>query len=237
MQPVRDFQAPGNETLVNELLSWMEFPRLFLSTPTLFDVPEGNGRPVLVMPGFGAGDLSTLPLRRYLALINYRVSGWQQGSNTGEVLELLEAMKSLTLEEADRHSEKIDLVGWSLGGYIAREVARELPDQVNSVITLGSPVVGGPKYTRVAPFFAARGMDLDDIERDVDARYDIALQVPVTAIFSKRDGVVSWAACIDCVSDGVEHVEVNASHLGLGYSADVYRIVAKRLALHAPNSA
>lgn len=234
MQQVRDFGVPGNETLVNEMFSWLEFPRLILSTPLLFDVPPGDGRPVLVIPGFGAGDLSTLPLRRYLELINYQVSGWLQGSNDGDVLALLESMKELTLKEADRREQKVDLIGWSLGGYIAREVSRELPDQINSVITLGSPVVGGPKYTRVAPVFAAQGMDLDEIEREVDARYDTPLQVPVTAIYSKRDGVVAWEACIDHVSDTVEHVEVNASHIGLGYSADVYRIIAKRLALHAP---
>ncbi len=234
MQQVRDFQAPGPDALINEFFSWMEFPRLFLSTPTLLDVPDGAGRNVLVMPGFGAGDLSTLPLRRYLEMINYRVSGWQQGSNNGDVMALLERMKTLTVSEAENSGQKIDLIGWSLGGYIAREVARELPQHVNSVITLGSPVVGGPKYTRVAPVFAAQGMDLDEIEREVDARYATPLVVPVTAIYSKRDGVVSWEACIDQVSDVVEHIEVNASHIGLGYSAEVYDIVARKLNHHSP---
>lgn len=235
MQEVRDFQAPGNDKLVNEFFSWLEFPRLFLSTPALFDVPEGQGRKVIVMPGFGAGDLSTLPLRQYLQLIRYDVTGWMQGSNNGDVLALLNAMKEKTLREADQYGGPVDLIGWSLGGYIAREVARDLPDAVNSVITMGSPVVGGPKYTRVAPVFAMRGDNMDDIERQVDERYEVPLKVPVTAIYSKSDGVVAWEACIDPVSDVVEHVEVNASHLGLGYSADVYRIVARRLAEHAPS--
>lgn len=236
MKEVRDFQAPGNDKLVNEFFSWMEFPRLFLSTPSLFDVPAGNRRKVIVLPGFGAGDLSTVPLRRYLQAIRYDVKGWMQGSNTGDVLELLDLMKEKTLHEASISDGPVDLIGWSLGGYIAREVARDLPDVVNSVITLGSPVVGGPKYTRVAPMFALRGEDIDEIERMVDERYENPLKVPVTAIYSKNDGVVAWQACIDTVSDTVEHIEVNASHLGLGYSADVYRIVAQRLAQHAPDN-
>ncbi len=227
---MRNYRIPSNEKVVAELFSWAEFPRLLLSAPLLMRGARGDGRTVIVMPGFGAGDLSTLPLRQYLGSLGYNVRGWNRGANDGEVMALLEEMKSLTMRESATVAAKVDLIGWSLGGYIAREVARELPEFVNSVITMGSPVVGGPKYTRVAEVFRARGMDLDEIEREVDARYATPLKVPVTAIYSKRDGVVAWEACIDEVSDGVDHVEVTASHIGLGYSADVFRIIADRLA-------
>ena len=140
----------------------------------------------------------------------------------------LEQLKADLLAEPS--SEPVYLVGWSLGGYLAREVARECPDKVKHVVTLGSPVVGGPKYTSVAAAFSQRGASIDEIERLVDARYDIPLKVPVTAIYSKADGVVSWEACIDHRSPDVEHIEVFSSHTGLGFSPQAYHILADRLA-------
>jgi len=95
---------------------------------------------------------------------------------------------------------------------------------------MGTPVVGGPKYTRVAEYFRSSGMDLNEIEREVDARTVVPLKVPVTAIYSKRDGVVAWEACIDETSDSVEHVEVLSSHIGMGISSTVYNIISTRLA-------
>jgi pimeloyl-ACP methyl ester carboxylesterase len=124
----------------------------------------------------------------------------------------------------------VRLLGWSLGGYLAREAARERPDLIRRVITLGSPVVGGPKYTVTGRYYVANGYDLDEIEALVASRDAVPLQVPVTAIFSKRDGVVAWQACIDHVNADVEHVEVRATHFGLGLSPDVLELVARRLA-------
>jgi len=127
----------------------------------------------------------------------------------------------------------VRLVGWSLGGYLAREAARERPDAVERVITLGSPTVGGPKYTAVAEVYRRSGYDLDAIEAAVEARNRVPLQVPVTAIYSRSDAVVAWEACIDRVNPQVEHVEVHTTHLGLGFAPDVYRIIAQRFALRS----
>ena len=115
---------------------------------------------------------------------------------------------------------------------IVREVAREIPHRVRQVVTLGSPVIGGPKYTTVAAAMAGnRGWDIDEIERLVEERKRVPLEVPVTAIYSRRDGVVAWRACVDPEGDGpIEHVEVDATHIGLGFSAEVFRLVARRLA-------
>ena len=95
---------------------------------------------------------------------------------------------------------------------------------------MGTPIVGGPKYTRVGEGYRRRGVDLDAIEAQVRARYAVPLRVPVTAIYSRGDGIVAWRACIDHFSPDVEHVEVGTTHLGLGFSADVYRVIAERLA-------
>jgi hypothetical protein len=98
------------------------------------------------------------------------------------------------------------------------------------VITLGSPVVGGPKYTAVAGAYRRQGIDLDAIEAEVAARNRQPLETPVTAVYSRSDGVVAWQACIDRHARNVEHVEVETTHLGLGFSPDVFRIIAERLA-------
>ncbi len=212
----------------SETLTPLQFPRLLLNAPNLVRAPRGNGEKVLVWPGFGAGNASTTVLRNYLSYLGYNARGWQLGRNNGDVLAMLEALSNRVREVAG--DEQVSLVGWSLGGYLAREVARDCPDQVRRVVTLGSPVVGGPKYTAVARYFDTGNESLDDIERLVDERYDNPLTVPVTAIYSKLDGVVAWRACIDERSPNVEHVEVTSSHTGLGFSPDAFRILADRLA-------
>jgi pimeloyl-ACP methyl ester carboxylesterase len=122
------------------------------------------------------------------------------------------------------------VVGWSLGGFIAREYAREHPGHVRKVITLGTPVIGGPRYTATARRYRAQGHDLDELERAVRSRYATPLTVPVTAVYSKRDGVVAWQACIDRWSPHVSHVEVDETHVGLVLSPRVLAIVAEAVA-------
>jgi pimeloyl-ACP methyl ester carboxylesterase len=135
---------------------------------------------------------------------------------------------------ARKSGQEVRLIGWSLGGYLAREAARDKPELVHSVITLGTPVVGGPKYTVVAHRFHRRGIDMDAMEAEIEVRNRILLRAPVTAIYSRSDTVVAWRACIDQNGSNVEHVEVRTTHLGLGFSPDVFKIIAQRLANHSP---
>ena len=227
---MRNYPIPPVQKMINEAFSWTEIPELFLRGPSLLGKPRGDGQRIIVVPGFSTGDISTLPLRQYLASLGYRVSGWNMGVNSGDVLDAIALLNQRVQTEHAAEDEQIILIGWSLGGYLAREVARELPHAVAQVITMGTPVVGGPKYTRVAEYFRSSGMDLNEIEREVDARTVVPLKVPVTAIYSKRDGVVAWEACIDETSDTVEHVEVMSSHIGMGISSTVYNIISTRLA-------
>ena len=212
--------------------------------------------PVIVLPGIGADDHSTWPMRYFLRQHGYKSEGWGLGRNTagrgliknlhelsdrwnadrnrphrgeGEVPALCDKMYERVLLRAKAHGSPVVLVGWSLGGYVAREVARDLPEQVAAVITMGSPVVGGPKYTSTAALFKARRTDLDWIESEVKKRFANPIQQPVTAIYSKRDGVVSWQAAMDTYSPNVRHVEVNVSHFGLGLNAKVWNIVLEAL--------
>jgi pimeloyl-ACP methyl ester carboxylesterase len=226
---MQKIHLPSNTRLFNEAFSWTEFPRLFLHAPDLLTQRRGNGERVLVFPGFGAGDFSTLVLRNYLGYLGYNAAGWQQGVNMGDVMSMITQLTEAVRREAESRQKPLILIGWSLGGYLAREVARELPGMVSQVVTMGSPIIGGPKYTRVATLFQGNDMSLDMIEQAIELRDQTLLSLPITNIYSKNDGVVAWEACIDHKSPAVEHFEVKSTHLGLGISADVFRIVARQL--------
>lgn len=219
-------KPPSPAAMFNEAFTAFEIPRLFLNAPELATLKSEAPRDILVLPGFGAGNGSTIPIRSYLEYLGHRVTGWELGLNTGDVEQTLYRLVEALQQKTER---SFVLVGWSLGGYLAREVARELPGKIEQVFTLGSPIIGGPKYTQVAAIYRAQGIDVDWIEQAVAAREAVTLTTPVTAIYSKSDGIVSWQACIDEKSPNVEHIEITASHIGLGISADVFRIIGKRL--------
>ena len=189
-------------------------------------------RTVMLLPGFGAGTGSMQPLALYLRALGHRVHHWGLGRNSGDVPALLSALQLRVLALAHDAGGPVDLVGWSLGGYLAREAARDGPHSVRGVVTLGSPVIGGPRFTAVAPWYRAQGHDLAALEAGVAARFDTPLRVPVTAVYSKRDGVVAWQACIDRWSPQVRHVEVRETHLGLGVAPRVLAVVADALQAH-----
>lgn len=226
-----EIPRPSLWSMAREAGGLFEIAGLARRAGELRRAPSGDGSPVVVMPGFGADDRSTWVLRRYLDELGYDARGWGLGRNAGDVPAMLERVNELVGDLHGQYGERVSLVGWSLGGYLARECARDLPDAVRRVVTLGSPVIGGPKYTTVGGMANRLDWDLDTIETEVARRKEVPLRVPVTAIFSRRDGIVAWQACVDDEAGGpIEHVEVEATHLGLGFSADVYQIVAHRLA-------
>lgn len=229
-----DLQAPDPHRLFREAFGLVELPRLLFRFPDLARQPRGEGRPVLILPGYGAGDASTAMLKGYLRLLGYRARGWGLGRNTGSVAELLPRVLKRVASLARKTEQRVHLIGWSLGGYIARELARERADLIERIITLGTPIIGGPKYTVVAHSLRRRGIDVDALAAEVERRNRVALHTPVTAIYSRRDAVVAWQACIDPDAANVEYVEVPTTHLGFGFSPEVYSIIAQRLASSRP---
>lgn len=200
-------------------------------------LPRGAGEPVMVLPGFLTSDASTLVLRRFLRRRGYRVHGWGLGLNRGDVYRLLPQLVERTRALAAAEGQPLRLVGWSLGGTLARETAREAGEAVAQVVTLGSPVVGGPKYTLAAAYYErVVGLDLDAVEEEVAAMTAEPVGVPITAIYSRSDQVVSWQACLDQRDPRVEHVEVDASHFGLGLDPEVLAVVAEHLARGSAHS-
>ncbi|HET7008873.1 MAG TPA: alpha/beta hydrolase [Candidatus Binatia bacterium] len=223
-------QAPSQSHLMREARGLIELPRLLLKFPSLARQPRGNGEPVLVLPGYGAGDGSTMLLKGYLRLLSYRARGWGLGRNHGAVGDSLPRLLRRLGNLSRRSRQKVTIIGWSYGGYLARELARERPDLVRLVITLGTPVVGGPKYTVAAKSYRKRGIDVELIAAEVEQRNRMGnLEVPVVAIYSRSDAMVAWRACIDSQTPNIEHVEVKSTHIGFGFSADVYKVIAQRL--------
>ena len=227
---IKALEPPPLAGLIREARGLLELPRLMFRVPELARQPRGRGEPILLLPGYGAGDGSTLILASYLRLLGYRVRGWGLGRNSGDVADLLPRVLKRVGAFGHKTQQKVRLIGWSLGGYLAREAARERPDLVHRVITLGTPVIGGPKYTVVARRFHRRGIDIEALEAEIELRNQISLCTPVTAIYSRADAVVAWEACIDHNGTDVEHVEVRTTHVGLGFSPEVYKIIAQRLA-------
>jgi pimeloyl-ACP methyl ester carboxylesterase len=131
---------------------------------------------------------------------------------------------SLTIESP------LVLVGWSLGGYIAREVARELPNEVSQVVTFGTPIIGGAKYTATADSFRKNGIDLDWIEREIAKREHTPITQAITGIIGAYDGIIARSACEDINSPNVSIREVKTCHMGLGFHYPLWRIVLEALA-------
>ena len=186
-------------------------------------------RTAILLPGFGAGPRSMRVMEAFLRRRGHRPRDWGLGLNTGDARHFRTKLRRVVEESIAAHGEPVVLVGWSLGGYIAREYAREHPEGIRKIVTLGSPVIGGPRYTATAEWYRSQGHDLAEVERAVKDRYATPLRVPVAAIYSKRDGIVAWQACIDKWSPHVRHIEVSETHVGLGFAPRVLAIVADEI--------
>ncbi len=221
-------RAPTRRSLLGEAAGPLEMTRLGRRALMLARQPRGHGEPVRLFPGFRAGDASTAALRRYLSGLGYDARGWGLGRNTGRVPALLGRATAAAARDAAASGQRLHLIGWSLGGVIARELARDRPDLVAQVITFGSPIVGGPRYTALAHMFGPERIAA--IEAGIRDRSATPITVPVTAIHSRRDGIAGWTACIDDLTPGAENLEVRSTHIGMGIDPDVWEIIAQRLA-------
>ncbi|MEO1062312.1 MAG: hypothetical protein AAFZ07_12910 [Actinomycetota bacterium] len=221
-------RPPPRRAILREARAGRELVRLGVRTGALWGAPCGVGEPVVVVPGFGATDRSLSPLRRYLAGRGHDVRRGGFGKMDDEVEDNALRLAARAGELARRTGRRVALVGWSIGGVVAREAARERPDAVRRVVTFGTPVEGGPAYTSLARNYSAER--LAEIGARVEERYEVPITVPITAIWSRRDGIVTPGACIDRRSPDVEHVEVASSHLGMGLDPDVWQTIATRLA-------
>jgi triacylglycerol esterase/lipase EstA (alpha/beta hydrolase family) len=219
---------PSPWMLTRELLLGRDVARLALHAPGLRSLPRGDGDPVVLVPGFAATDGSLLPLRLFLRRLGHDARAVAFGRITGDVEGQAHRLRALVAAVHAETGREVTLVGWSIGGVISREVAREDPGPVRRVVTLGSPVVGGPSFTVLARQYDEQA--LVQIREAVERRNQVPIRVPVTAFWSRNDGIVLPEACVDEVSPDVENVEVTSTHLGMGVDPTVWRLVAERLA-------
>ena len=217
-----NFTIPHPLQIVYETKSFFDFSYLLMNLPPLLSKNKHKKETVLFLPGFATDDTVTLMFRSYLNYLGLDVRGWGLGVNHGHLPRLLPKVFRLLNETYKQKKEKVILIGWSLGGTLAREAARNYPDLTRLVVTLGSPAIGGPKYTSIREIFRLNGTNLNQLEEEIDRRYEIPIEVPILSLYSTEDNIVSWQACIDTYSPKIRHINVQTTHLGLLYSYNTY---------------
>lgn len=222
-------------------LALAEIPRMVFAIASLpanlsklTKASRSTGRPVLVIPGFGTTDRSTFVLRTYLGWLGYRVYGWGMGRNLGaKTIGLHNERLIKRLDDVYRQSgQQVTLVGWSMGGIMARMISRVRPDQVELIVTLGAPFSGNPFANSAWKLYERlSGHSLSHpLARAQIAESKLPPPVPSVSLFSKSDGVVAWQSCLEPDHSHTLNIEVKSAHCGFGFSPHVLQIVAERLA-------
>jgi pimeloyl-ACP methyl ester carboxylesterase len=226
-------RPPGLGLLLAEMRGIFEFNASLMAAPLLLRAPKGDGHPVLALPGFLAGDLSMAPMRRYLMALGYDAHAWQMGRNLGGITRMRQALRERLSEIYANTHRKVSVIGWSLGGVYARDLALNAPDMVRYIVTLGSPFANDVRATNATRLYEALSGEVVGSDPEFLAALSGDLPVPTTSIFSRADGVVNWHTCLLRPSATAENVEVYlASHVGLGVNPAVLWAVADRLAQH-----
>src|SRR5271169_6367746 len=208
-----------------------EYGWLIAALPLRQLLPVGDRQPVLVLPGLLADDRSTWTLRRILRDLGYRVHGWRLGRNFGPTAATVTGLQNRLLDLRARYDAAVSVIGWSLGGIYARNLARDVPAAVRQVITLGSPIHLAHEGQSRARRAFDRYAHLHVVPRELPLESGVgALPVPATSIYSRCDGIVAWQACLDPPSARAENIAVVGSHLGFGHNPAAIWAVADRLA-------
>jgi pimeloyl-ACP methyl ester carboxylesterase len=229
MAPRYDLKPPSRTLLALEARGLLDIPALLPSAPFLAAAPRGTPHAVMVLPGWGADDRSTFAIRRFASMLGYDAHGWGRGRNVRPAQADLPAIVRRVEELHVASKRPVSLIGWSRGGMMAREIAREIPEAVRLVITLGSPF-NAPHASNVGAFSRGSAGDNRAIDPARYAHYGRPIPVPATSIYSRADGVVAWQACLEEESATSENIEVRTTHLGLGFHAPALWVIADRLA-------
>lgn len=210
----------------------VERATMTISSPFHRFLPRGDGHHVIVFPGFIADDRSTRPLRRVLMEAGYQSHGWRLGRNIGPTAEILDGLSERLQKVHTEAQAPVSLIGWSLGGIYARELARAAPEMVRQVITLGSPIQMIEEDSSAAQSIwnRLRHLHSADFKREVRAARRPPLTVPTTSIYTRTDGVVSWQASLIRRSAISENIRVYGSHTGLGFNNAAVYAMTDRLA-------
>jgi pimeloyl-ACP methyl ester carboxylesterase len=223
-------KAPSLALLATEGRGLLDIPALLAAAPFLATAPRGQPHPVMVLPGLGADDTSTIAIRGFLERLGYKVQGWGRGRNVRAPDSDLASIAAQVVKLHAESGEKVSLIGWSRGGIIAREVARHVPGAVRLVVTLGSPFAA-PGASNVKTIW--RVLTGQRYEPPTPERVSLLarpIPVPSTSIYTRADGVVAWQACLEEDGEKRENIEVITTHIGLGFHAPALWVIADRLA-------
>lgn len=194
---------------------------------------SGDGHPVLILPGFMASDFSTIPLRSFIHKLGYKVYGWGEGRNFAHA-DYIEMLNQKLERIYQKHKEPITIIGWSLGGIYARQLAKHDPTIVRQIIVMGSPFKGVIRANNafwMYELLKKSKIVSDDLDQALLDDIPLPANVPTTAIFTKEDGVVPWELCLEEEDEWHQNIQVRGSHLGLGVNPLVLQIIADRLPL------
>lgn len=209
------------------------------SLNSVYKTPQnGDGHPVMILPGFMSTKTSTALLRKHIANLGYSVYDWGLGRNYGKV-EYMELLLE-TLDEMYKRNgkEQISLIGWSLGGVFARQLAKEKPHLIRQVITLGSPFRDITQPNNIEWLYSAisGGRKAKNTNKALLENLPLPAPVPTTAIYSKEDGIVPWRMCMEVEEDEWhQNIQVRGSHIGLGVNASVLAVIEDRLRFDRSN--
>ena len=195
----------------------------------------GDGHPVIIFPGMASDGRAVAPLRNYCQSLGYSALDWGRGFNTGPRGDVDSWMQELADEVSQTlkayPEQPATLVGWSLGGFYARELGKLLAPQVRQVITIGTPFNAEADHTNVGWLFKLLNGAAPAFDSDLAKRLRTPPPLPTTAIYSRTDGIVAWQTCRhDVPSRKVENIEIEGSHIGMGWNPAVLKVIADRLA-------
>ena len=228
----RPIGPPPYQRLALEPLAVWEYGSFLAASPFMGFIAQGDGHPVLVLPGFTGSDRSTELLRAVLKRNGHAAEGWKLGRNMGAHPTVLRGMQRRLLGLHRQSDRRVSLLGWSLGGIFARELARRHPEAVRSVITLASPYRFRPgDRSHASALYDSVGPPVDPFLGAIPAEEDREpLTVPTSSIYTRNDGIVRWHTCIDTVRSRCENIEVFGTHSGLGFNIAATIAIADRLA-------
>ncbi|HSM53921.1 MAG TPA: alpha/beta hydrolase [Erythrobacter sp.] len=228
----RAARPPSRFWTLAEGRALFELGAFYMMRPWLSQLPRGDGHAVKVLPGFMATNNTTAPMRNLLRDLGYDAHGWASGRNVRVDNALIQRLEDQLKRLNDNSGGKVSLVGWSLGGVLARELAKLHPERVRQVISLGSPISDDRGHTNARRLFELlNGKEPEPMRGGRFQGLDEAPPVPTTSILTKTDGVVHWRGSVQKPSrTPSENIEVYASHIGLGVNPSVMIALADRLA-------
>ena len=227
------YHAPPVKLFATELpRAGLDLAALVTTSPLLATARRGDGHPVLVLPGLLTGDPATMLLRGVLRALGHNVSGWTLGTNRGATSQVVEGLRTRLEQLQHESGQRVSLVGWSLGGVFAQELARASPSSVRTLITLGSPLQPRSGWTQQLSKVVDQATHLPNVTSRIPRVWaeSGSLRVPATSVYTKGDGIVNWSTSRYTPNNRRENVQVRGSHLGLAHNPAVLWLLADRLA-------